>query len=181
MQELQQFSGPSVALGLGTERVTINLDVASIRSSSTAIMSGTDEYRTRFQLEGYQGEVAFGAYPGPGDGLTVGLGFSLVYAHLKAKVTGTEAALQPIVGSEIAAFNYLGIAPAIQVFVALTPQVSLYAKPYYLIDLYDNDYFTLQRAMNPATYSMSEADKFIGRANQLGLQIGLVVVTTMGS
>lgn len=180
MQELEQFSGPSVAVGVGTERVTINLDMAWIRAQSTAIMSGTDAYRTGLVLSGYQGEVAFGAYPGPGDGLTVGFGISLVYAHLKAQATGTEAALQPFVGSPIDAFNYLGIAPTMQAFVSLTPHVSLYAKPYYLIDLYDNDYYSLQQAMNPATVSLQEADKYIGRVNQLGVQIGLVLVTNIG-
>lgn len=175
LDALSELHGPSLAVGLGMKGKAINVDVGFYGSQLDAARFDQGErVITQLDLNQTQIALAFGAFPEPGDQFALGLNMGLVYAYTTLDLSSTDPAIGIYRDERVDAYHSLGILPALQTYVGLTEHLFFYFKPSYLIDLFDNDTYTVHKALNPTQYQNDQQEDFTGRFSGLQLQGGLV-------
>mgnify|MGYP000066980981 CR=1 FL=1 len=176
LDALSELHGPSLSLGVGLGGQSINLDVAFLGATLDAsnIRNG-ERFDTELDISQTSASLVFGAFPEPGDGFALGIGGALVYSYTTVRLTTNDPELGVQAQAPIDQYNALGFAPTVQTFVGLNDFLFFYFKPSYLIDLFDNDTYTLHKALNPNNYQNDEQGEFTGRFSGLQLQAGLVI------
>lgn len=176
LDALSELHGPSLAIGMGFGGKAVNFDIGFYSAQMDAArFAQSGQVSTILDLRQTQISLAFGAFPEQGDQFALGFNLGLVYARTTLDLTSSDPEIGTYADYRVDDYNSLGVMPALQTFVGLTDFLFLYFKPAYVIDLFDNDTYTVHSTLNPSQFQNDEQSDFTGRFSGLQIQAGLVV------
>lgn len=180
LPHFKTLHGPAILFGskLGkNSKYSVNLDYGNYGNTVSANWSDPNgSFQSTYLKINHQiYSLTFGIFPEINEILKFGFGFSVFYGKYKFSVKSPEYAYSNTSSfTDIAEYDAVGLAPLVQLFIGLAPNLFLHLKPYYNFDVTLSDIYSLNKSLNPDTYIQDQDLDHGEKFNHFGMYSGLI-------